>query len=763
MAIKKDEQENIFVNQIGVNRGAGFTSASNEFTSQARSLDNAMNRISSNEIQRMREQGKIKGTEVAQTIQYVEEQVELDVGGIPTSVTVYKKPELPDYLTGKTAIETFEKVFYDRITNDNLIQQDSIIKRLAADTIESGGTPEAFELSVDTVLAEINDNFDSDYKTIMQVKGQQLKDKYAFSVVENYASLQRKQNKEYLDDVTDNVKTQIKISGSLGNDLDVDTVESYKAAAEVAGIPENIIDENVKDFKDKNTRLSNFYNTFNQYLNPDTGRNSKAVDISRINQMLKDPTMQSVTLRDGKVVTQEQIENIVGMQRKFISNTINNIATATSSSVSKTNVQSMYTQSLNLAFERINDGETVPYTPYKTLSNTKKLNYDAQEEFDTRYNKFAQRNNIDVNNLEITDSYQLEATGMLSNSRTRRLTDDIANSRLSKESLSAVFSIESFITRKGGSAESGVVGGFSEKELREILLMGMIYRTNNFDADKTIQDYQDFQKIENIRTLDDVVKNIKKGNVSSERYLNNKVVSVLADKVATADPQMIQQITRNSRYLLIKGPQVTSDNGVDDLINRATAISYTTQRIQDYQFGVSKLNINSLSLEGNGTLNVTRHPPEHYFGVGSGDVENEIYTSDDIVDDPNNTFRQTGVVGTIKESDFIFAPLTKSMEIYQDLFKSKLKNTFLDNQIHIAHNVKIGENTIIAGQVGIAGSSTIGNNVRIGGQAGISGHLKIGNNVDIAGGSGVIKDIPDNSRVMGYPAKNLREFLRENK
>ena len=72
--------------------------------------------------------------------------------------------------------------------------------------------------------------------------------------------------------------------------------------------------------------------------------------------MLKDPTMQSVTLRDGKVVTQEQIENIVGMQRKFISNTINNIATATSSSVSKTNVQNMYTQSLNLAFERINDG-----------------------------------------------------------------------------------------------------------------------------------------------------------------------------------------------------------------------------------------------------------------------------------------------------------------------------------------------------------------------------------------------------------------------
>ena len=91
------------------------------------------------------------------------------------------------------------------------------------------------------------------------------------------------------------------------------------------------------------------------------------------------------------------------------------------------------------------------------------------------------------------------------------------------------------------------------------------------------------------------------------------------------------------------------------------------------------------------------------------------------------------------------------------------KNTFLDNQIHIAHNVSIGENTIIAGQVGIAGSSILGKNVKIGGQAGISGHLKIGDYVEIAGGSGVIKDIPENSKVMGYPAKNIRQFLKENK
>ena len=81
----------------------------------------------------------------------------------------------------------------------------------------------------------------------------------------------------------------------------------------------------------------------------------------------------------------------------------------------------------------------------------------------------------------------------------------------------------------------------------------------------------------------------------------------------------------------------------------------------------------------------------------------------------------------------------------------------------VKRGVVIGDNCIIAGQVGFAGSTTIGNNVMIGGQAGISGHLKIGDNVQIGGGSGVIKNIPSNSKVMGYPAKDLKNFIKDNK
>ena len=56
----------------------------------------------------------------------------------------------------------------------------------------------------------------------------------------------------------------------------------------------------------------------------------------------------------------------------------------------------------------------------------------------------------------------------------------------------------------------------------------------------------------------------------------------------------------------------------------------------------------------------------------------------------------------------------------------------LDNQIQVAHNVRIGAHTAIAGCVGIAGSATIGKYCRIGGSAGILGHLQIADHVEVA-------------------------------
>lgn len=89
------------------------------------------------------------------------------------------------------------------------------------------------------------------------------------------------------------------------------------------------------------------------------------------------------------------------------------------------------------------------------------------------------------------------------------------------------------------------------------------------------------------------------------------------------------------------------------------------------------------------------------------------------------------------------------------------KGTKIDNAVHIAHNVKIGERTLIVAQSGIAGSTEIGNDVIIAGQSGIAGHLKIGDKTIIMSRSGVTKNQSDNSKISGFPARNHIEDFKE--
>jgi len=88
------------------------------------------------------------------------------------------------------------------------------------------------------------------------------------------------------------------------------------------------------------------------------------------------------------------------------------------------------------------------------------------------------------------------------------------------------------------------------------------------------------------------------------------------------------------------------------------------------------------------------------------------------------------------------------------------RGTKIDNLVHIAHNVKIGEDCIIVAQVGVAGSVSVGDGVQLGGQSGIAGHLTIGSGARIGGQAGVIGDVPAGAVYSGYPARPHRQSLR---
>ncbi len=88
------------------------------------------------------------------------------------------------------------------------------------------------------------------------------------------------------------------------------------------------------------------------------------------------------------------------------------------------------------------------------------------------------------------------------------------------------------------------------------------------------------------------------------------------------------------------------------------------------------------------------------------------------------------------------------------------RGTKIDNLVHIAHNVTVGENCFLVAFTGIAGSTKIGNNVIFAGQSGSVGHITIGDNCIFAGKSGATSDVPANSFYAGFPARPHKEWLR---
>ncbi|GMV21100.1 MAG: UDP-3-O-(3-hydroxymyristoyl)glucosamine N-acyltransferase [Vicinamibacterales bacterium] len=86
--------------------------------------------------------------------------------------------------------------------------------------------------------------------------------------------------------------------------------------------------------------------------------------------------------------------------------------------------------------------------------------------------------------------------------------------------------------------------------------------------------------------------------------------------------------------------------------------------------------------------------------------------------------------------------------------------TKIDNQVHIAHGVKIGRNVRIAGCCGIAGSSVIEDDVVLAGQVGVINHVRVGRGAQVASKSAVMSDLPGGQTYAGTPAIPIQQWRR---
>jgi UDP-3-O-[3-hydroxymyristoyl] glucosamine N-acyltransferase len=86
----------------------------------------------------------------------------------------------------------------------------------------------------------------------------------------------------------------------------------------------------------------------------------------------------------------------------------------------------------------------------------------------------------------------------------------------------------------------------------------------------------------------------------------------------------------------------------------------------------------------------------------------------------------------------------------------------MDNLVHLAHNVQVGEHSFLVAQVGVAGSTKLGKHVALGGQAGVAGHIELGDGVQVAAHSAVHNSLRPGQIVFGTPARPREEFVKFN-
>jgi len=89
------------------------------------------------------------------------------------------------------------------------------------------------------------------------------------------------------------------------------------------------------------------------------------------------------------------------------------------------------------------------------------------------------------------------------------------------------------------------------------------------------------------------------------------------------------------------------------------------------------------------------------------------------------------------------------------------EGTKIDNQVQVAHGVRIGKHCLLAAQVGLSGSTTIGNGSVFAGRAACVGHIEIGDHVVLMAQSIATKSIKKAGYYAGFPAKPVEQYHRE--
>ena len=624
-----DKRQNFFRNEVGVNRGSGYTSAANQKQSEARAFEVMVNDVANEELKSLQQQGRETGEELAATTPYVYEQLQ-DGTNVPTL------PDIPEYL-GKTAKETYKKYIYSRYETDikNILKTNitTIAERAALNLTE----PAKYEIEanlfknelLETVSPKVRELIrssadgyvrDNTYRVVVAKERQEKVDAYEYYV----------SNKE---DTNNSIITGI----LTGSGLPTNKIKLYDESIDNAFKSEEW-KKRRRDEKKALIKGSQFVKEFNDIIfSKDSKMNKKKKAVSNIKKLItfiKTPTEESITI-DERVITRQDIEN--AMPDQTVRNQIAKVLEQRKILMQAYQDRSESEDYYENIVEKFSENYDTDNFYVSNESDTKTYKYQAEQTGNIA--RFIQKTMTDRNIEPTPENYNkihLKLTNSLPHGVHEDTMERLKTGNVRPEDVKNIVQIADFQRRNGITNE--ILVGSSRKARLNMHLISSITATAR-DEEEVIQIFDAIQgrDVENIRDVMGYYSD-PNGRMTGEDLINKRLIERLAfKKIAILPPALQTQIRQSiGQFVLASTPGVTRTRYMDDIetldptIDDVIDIYLQNDGVNNIKdgivYGTSKLGIdNNMYLQANVTegVQIVTNPPELLYGITNEELMSE--------------------------------------------------------------------------------------------------------------------------------------------
>ncbi len=251
----------------------------------------------------------------------------------------------------------------------------------------------------------------------------------------------------------------------------------------------------------------------------------------------------------------------------------------------------------------------------------------------------------------------------------------------------------------------------------------------------------------------DSISNIHQGTIICSSF-DTSLIKADCNYIIVENPRQAFQKVLANFFVKKKQPSITRSASIDvtAVIGNNIFIGANVVIEEDCVIGDNcSINHNTVIMEGTKIgNNVIIGCNNTIGGIGYGYEKNE-----------QNEFELIPHIGNVVLEDDV--EIGNNTCIDRAVLGSTIlrKNVKVDNLVHIAHGVDIGENSMIIANAMVAGSVKIGKNTWVAPSVSILNQKKIGDNVTVGLSAVVLKDVEDGMTVMGNPAEDFKEAIRK--